>query len=295
MTTREPWGPLKRLIELFDEHKFGTEELQNLVENADVLLQIGRGDIPRLDLIEGMRAVRNHFYIDEEVESQCGYPSGWKLRPVADQIAILKEHFPGLEYPPVEEIDDALDLAAKLGPLPAEADGWGVVPQLFRLGDSYHQALERILARLQESRRFLSSPGGDLGPEYLRPTERLSIAWTHLSRRAGDVVILPVQLGIRHRGRSVRRARVMFAGDEWGLGPFEVACILLTHPKRLCSLIHLGIDCAGSLYDLHRSNRFEGLLAFSVLGEKRLMLSTAEDSDINPRFGSATAFDFGKW
>jgi hypothetical protein len=60
---------------------------------------------------------------------------------------------------------------------------------------------------------------------------------------------VPAQFGLRHRGRSVRRAREVFNASEFGLDTFAVGIMLLTHPERLQHYDDLWIDCAGDEYD----------------------------------------------
>jgi hypothetical protein len=45
--------------------------------------------------------------------------------------------------------------------------------------------------------------------------------------------VIAAQAGMLHRGCSARRTRVSMAGNEFGLGVFAFACMLLTHPERL--------------------------------------------------------------
>jgi len=48
-----------------------------------------------------------------------------------------------------------------------------------------------------------------------------------------DILVVPAQFGLRHRGRSVRRVREVMNANEFGLGVFAIGIMLLTHPERL--------------------------------------------------------------
>jgi hypothetical protein len=50
---------------------------------------------------------------------------------------------------------------------------------------------------------------------------------------------------MRHRGRSVRRAREYFTANEFGFGALHVGAIALTHPERYVRWEYLHTDCAG--------------------------------------------------
>jgi hypothetical protein len=63
-----------------------------------------------------------------------------------------------------------------------------------------------------------------------------------------DILVVAAQFGLRHRGRSVRRAREVMQPNEFGLGAFAVGIMLLTHPERLMHYDDLYVDCAGDEY-----------------------------------------------
>jgi len=92
---------------------------------------------------------------------------------------------------------------------------------------------------------------GKLGMQYLRQHERTVKKFEALAeqQKGYDILVVAAQFGLRHRGRSVRRAREVFTVNEFGLGVFEIGCMLLTHPGRLQDYDDLWIDCAGDEYD----------------------------------------------
>ncbi len=51
-------------------------------------------------------------------------------------------------------------------------------------------------------------------------------------QKVHDVIIIPAQFGLRHRGRSARRACVCFSSREFGLNTSTVINMFLTHQER---------------------------------------------------------------
>jgi hypothetical protein len=64
-------------------------------------------------------------------------------------------------------------------------------------------------------------------------------------KQKGDFLLIAGQFGLTHRGRSVRRVRVVYAPHEFGLGSFIVGCMLIAHPEREVQWEQLHVDCAG--------------------------------------------------
>jgi hypothetical protein len=121
---------------------------------------------------------------------------------------------------------------------------------------------------------------GRIGSPYLRQSDRSKLAERLLTEQqpGQDILVLAVQAGMLHRGCSARRARVAKAGNEFGLGTFAVASMLLTHPERLSADDTLMIDRAGDEYSLRGDFSFDRVplfdydiagLEFSIFYEDR--------------------------
>lgn len=191
---------------------------------------------------------------DEEVASNYGYLSGYnKPHGLTQQCNKLREHFSGIGFP-------NMDLLAQIEKgeveLPKGAEGWFAIPNVWgsesirkQFGGSYHAAVEKALGKLKDTRngKFYNYRAGEIDGEHLRQSKRTEEFFVALSEAQGnpDILIIAAQFGIRHRGRSVRRAREVFAVGEVGLGAFAVGIMLLTHPERLQHYDDLWIDCAG--------------------------------------------------
>ena len=87
---------------------------------------------------------------------------------------------------------------------------------------------------------------GEIDTAHLRQHSRTVEALAKLAEtQTGDILIIAVQYGMRHRGKSVRRARETFASNEFGLGAFAIGCMALVHPERYVRWEELDTDCAG--------------------------------------------------
>lgn len=184
---------------------------------------------------------------DEEVQSNYGYLSGYsKPAEITDQIDILRSHWPSLNP------DPALRYYREAYPtfqLPGWVEGPFVIIRPGFFSDKYGEELMEVLKALAKDRqgKFYNYRESRLGPEYLHQRERtLTMLRILREQQSGsDILISSAQFGIRHRGRSVRRAREVFVTREYGKGAKDIGTMLLTNPIRLQHYDDLWIDCAG--------------------------------------------------
>ena len=169
------------------------------------------------------------------------YPSEYSVKNVSEQVKILQQHFRGIRY-----IDEGLTVQ----PLPYGAEGYFAIPRWEKMDSTYNQAVERVIMLLAASRPLFNYEESELGPDKLwQHKQKKKMLRKLASQQKGcDIIIVPAQCGLRHRNRSVQRAREVFLINEFGLGAYEVGIILLTHPERLTGLGNLHIDCAGDEY-----------------------------------------------
>jgi hypothetical protein len=200
-------------------------------------------------------------YKDEQVGSNRTYPPSYRVRPVEAQVTELKKLFPSLGSCHEK-------LARK--PLLEGAEAWFAIPRWQALAPTYNEAVEMVLGVLATRRKFQNRIVGRLGPTYLRQSERSKLAENILAdqQQGQDFMVLAAQFGMLHRGCSARRARVAMAGNEFGLGTFAVACMLLTHTERLSSDDALMIDCGGDEYSMRGDITFDRvpLFDFDIAG-----------------------------
>jgi hypothetical protein len=190
-------------------------------------------------------------YADEEVESNYGYLSGYTPKGITEQTNRLRELFPGIGY--------ANEKLAE-GALPENAEGWFAIPRWEKVAPTYGEAVQKVLDLIKQTRNgaFYNYREGELGPNQLRQSAKAKSMFQKLGdeQKDQDILVVPAQFGIRHRGRSVRRAREVMNANECGLGAFAIGIMLLTHPERLKHYDDLWIDCAGDEFAPHADGGF---------------------------------------
>lgn len=201
-------------------------------------------------------------FASEEVPSTYGYPPGWQLLPVSEQATRLVQAFGALDVSHVVAL-------AKGITVPDGFDGLAVIPKLsamVRLAkkspkkwEPVNIAMRTLVKAMKQARRdFRDYVGGNIGPEYLKLGTRTAEARAKLENLPGDCLVVPVQTGMKYRGRSVRRARFLIGENprEFGLDSVAAGILVLTHPERLQSDAVLFMDCAGTEYAPYADGRF---------------------------------------
>jgi hypothetical protein len=194
-------------------------------------------------------------YKDEQVSSNRVYPTVYRVRPVEAQVTEMRKLFPTLG-----------GCMEKLGrkTLLEGAEAWFAIPRWQALAPTYNEAVEMVVEVLSAKRRFSNRIAGRLGPTYLRQSERSKLAEKILAdqQQGSDILVIPAQAGMLHRGCSARRTRVAMAGNEFGMGVFAIVCMLLTHPERLSTDDTLMIDCGGDEYSVRGDCTFDRVPLF---------------------------------
>ena len=177
---------------------------------------------------------KNQFH--NEAVSNYEYPSDYKPKKLVEQIEILQNFFPNLTFTDESAISRAT--------IP-NTEGWFVIPKWQLIAGTYNKAVERILNLIREQRKFYNWCKDEL-KECQCTTEKLEKFWQLSKWQQGDIYIIPAQFGLSYKGKSISCVRQIFANNnEFGLGAFETACMLLTHPERLTSCDDLWILCPG--------------------------------------------------
>ena len=131
----------------------------------------------------------------------------------------------------------------------------------------YCQAVQLVHAKIAASRPFYNYRERQITPAQLRVHAHTAHALDVIAKtQKGDILIVAAQLGVRHRGRSVRRAREVFVANEFGLGSFAVGSIVLTHPERLVRWEELDMDCPGDEFAPDGDGGFSGAPCFLFCG-----------------------------
>ncbi len=200
-------------------------------------------------------------YKDEEVNSNYTYPKEYKgPKPINDQIKAIAEIF-GLNS------NKALEFVKNLPELPVGAEGWFAIPSDIGLQKLFPQITDRaerycagvrlIHEKIADSRSFYNYHEGQITPAQLRVHVRTAHALDLIAEnQPGEILIVAGQLGMRHRGRSVRRAREVFVSNEFGFGSLVVGSIVLTHPERFVRWEELDMDCPGDEFSSDADGSF---------------------------------------
>lgn len=277
---------------VFSKVRAGTEGWQRVIE---------RGDELRTAIIETVVEKTREFSItnqfaDEEVGSNYTYPDEYRgPQPIPDQIARLVGHFPGLDGV------QAIAFAKSLPKLPEGAEGWFTCPSIAALAklffaevtdpaERYCRAVNLILEKIGDSRKFHNYRQGELTPDRFQMHARTAKVLDTLGQQQpGDILLIPAQFGMRHRGRSTRRAREVISNPEFGLGAFTVGCMILTHPERLVHWEQLHIDCPGDKFSADADGQFAHA-PFFLFYDDEVKFGARRVSDAFGPFGSASGF-----
>src|SRR3989344_136619 len=225
----------------------------------------------------------NDRFVNEEVRSSYTSPGEFKgPKPILEQIQSLASIL-GLD--PTAALQHAHILPMLDTFVPAEAlpyVGWYAVPRDVALAD--------ILGKLAASRRFYNWRESQM--DNFRTHERTARFMAEIAKTQGnsDIYVIAAQLGMRHRGCSVRRARKRFAGNEFGLTPAQGGAVTLTHPERFVRWEQLHMDLPGGEFDDPDSGVRFGrapILGFSGGGVE---FGTGPVDGAGDQYGSASAF-----
>ncbi|MFA6386736.1 MAG: hypothetical protein WCW04_03135 [Candidatus Paceibacterota bacterium] len=234
-------------------------------------------------------------YVDEVVSSNYTYPGEYKgPKLIAEQVKTIATMF-GLD--PTQ----ALEFAKNLPALPEGAEGWFAIPKVSAVSKKffpaitdpamqYCEAVKLVHKKLAEVRNFTNYRDGQITPNQLRVHTRTAGFLEELeNQQAGDILILAVQYGMRHRGKSVRRARETFAGNEFGLTSFALGCISLVHPERFVRWEELDVDCSGDEFSPDADGSFSRSPSFGWR-DGGLRFDAYDVSSAHDLFGSVSAF-----
>lgn len=281
VTTRDPKGlKFMSIVEAaYNRTSLSEDEAQRVNDTP------GLGDIIANFIVENR--LTNKFK-NEEVGSNYGYPSGYKVKDLVPQSNDLCGLIGGVGFFDQDYL--ALVHEGKVV-LPDGAEGWFAIPRWQKIASTYNEAVEKVLGLIASKRKFYNWREGQLGPDRLRQHPRTAHAFDLIAeqQKGADILIVPAQFGKRHAGRSVRRAREVFTTSEFGLDAFSNAVMLLTHPERLTRYEDLWIDCAGDEYALGVDGVFDSAPFFGFRdGEVRL--GTGGVGGVSGRYGSASGF-----
>ncbi len=246
-----------------------------------------------LQLIQKL-SMSNQF-ANEETSSNYTYPKEYHgPKPIEEQIKAIAEIF---DLDPAQ----AFEYAKTLAKLPEGAEGWFAIPSVNSLAakhfpevtdpaEKYCRAAQLVIEKLAASRKFYNYREGQIDPQHLRVHSRTAYALDLIAQeQTGGILIIAGQLGMRHRGKSVRRSREVFVSKEFGLEAVAGGSIALTHPERFTRSEELDMDLAGNEWSWRADGVFGGALSLYFSGGG-VELGTSYLEDVIQCFGSASGF-----
>ncbi|MEA3398986.1 MAG: hypothetical protein U9R00_00530 [Patescibacteria group bacterium] len=264
-------------------------------EQAQRLNENGGGEFTT----ELLQLIQKHSftnqYVNEVVSSNSTYPKEYKgPKPIEEQVKTIAILF-GLDP------KEVLEFAKNLPTLPEGSEGWFAIPKVSAVAtkqfpsitdkaEQYCEAVKLVHTKLADSRSFYNYHNGEIVPNKLRQCARTVDFLEHLeSEQNGDILIIAIQYGMRHCGKSVRRARETFAGNEFGLGAFAIGCMTLVHPERYVRWKELDIDCSGDEFSPDADGAFSKAPVFYFDGGG-LRFDTDDVSSVHDDFGAVSGF-----
>jgi hypothetical protein len=229
---------------------------------------------------------RNRFVFDYPPE--YGGP-----RPLTEQISHLVWRF-GLS--PIQAL---AYVERGLPQLPPGAEGWFAVPSVDGLAvrifpevadpvERYRRAVRHAFRVLGATQEFNNQSAESQVIPGLCRAERSAQALALIAQeQPGDILIVAAQIGRLHRGLAARE--IEFNAWEYGLGTFEAAVIILTHPQRLVRLEELDLDCPGDTCARMPDGQPSNVPVFSHSGSGIVCSSNWRGSCCD-RTGQATGF-----
>ncbi len=221
---------------------------------------------------------------DIELETSFGYPLGYAVKPMEEQLSLLRQHL-GLSFQ-----GDLASITKDRFFYPIE--GPFFVPKWQAVGGTYEKAFSRVLDAIGRQRSFVNNCPYSMGLNHLRLTRRAVDYHEMLARRSGDshILVVPAQFGQYHAGHSASEANRVMPFREFPLDPYLAAVMLLTHPERFKNEDDLRVDCPGCEYDYpDGSGPWSEVLCFLKFGDQ-LCLSHRYKDDPLGCFGSASGF-----
>ncbi|MFC1802282.1 hypothetical protein ACFLY7_02475 [Patescibacteria group bacterium] len=233
-------------------------------------------------------------YTEGEVSSNYTYPKEYEgPKPINNQIKVIAEIF-GLDQ------SYALEFAKNLPELPVGSEGWFAIPsdtglrklfpQITDPSERYCAGVKLVHTKIASSRSFYNYREGQITPAQLRVHTRTAHAIDLIAEnQLSDILIVAGQLGMRHRGRSVRRACEVFVFNEFGLGSLAVGSIILTHPERIVRWEELGMDCSGDEFSSGAGGSFS-CAPFFYFDDGGVRFDANEVDYAGDNYGSTSGF-----
>lgn len=315
---------VSRLLSVHKEHEvllkletagLGEDEAQAIVDSkkntlASTLVEVVRALRDDKDILDKIKELLSSSkksgtvpvgqYADEKVKSSYTYPPEYKgPKLIGEQVDRLAELF-GLSLGYTSEY---LEKILPTLTLPEGAEGWFAIPSVDALAarffpevedveERYARAVQLIFDKIAELRPFYNFRNGEIDSKHMRLHPRTLTAFKQIAEtQKGDILIVPLQLGLRHRGKSIRLADedIAVGTNEFGLDILSGVSVALVHPERFVRWEALHMDLPGTKWSLSGGGEFaySAYLGFSV---EKLEFDYGHLDDPDDNCGSASGF-----
>ncbi|MBI2625135.1 MAG: hypothetical protein HYW70_02285 [Candidatus Nealsonbacteria bacterium] len=210
------------------------------------------------------------------------YPKGYKVKNITEQTNILRQLFPGIGY---------ADERIVKGPLPEGAEGWFAIPRWDSIAHTYNEAVDKVLKMLKQQckGRFYNYREHHITDWLQQTNKAMKMFYKIWQEQDGyDILVVPAQFGLRHRGLSIRQARNAMNVMEFGFGAFAVGIMLLIHPEREVQWEQLHVLCAGDDFSIIYVESLREPFFDFYNGEVKF--DNCLEHSYDDRYGSASGF-----
>lgn len=247
---------LKTIRERIRKEKLDNTGKNLFLENIDVINE-------EFDTLT-KNLIREHsvskLFIDEECYPEKDFFYHVDAKKIDDQLLILNKHFPKLETISKVYHFDKNSTEGKPNIF--------IIPDWEKVSTSYGSACEIILNILISihGSNFSTSKVNEFFTWDIKPTLELTRGIYKLKeiQKNSDYLIFNCNLGLKHAGKSARRALATFKDNEFPLGVFEVGVILITHPELLKGTFSTYIGTPGSLVERRNGSGNKEVVYFGV-------------------------------
>lgn len=177
------------------------------------------------------------FVKEKSAKPTVGYPEGYEIKSIEEQLAILEEKFGIPRY-----------AVATLGERPEKAEGYFVLLKEGFFAENYATACFTVLKKLSESVPVDLPNSKEIISQIKRTEKTKKVLSAIAKQQGGPLFVIPAQTGLLYQSTTPANAIEHFLKYEFGLGVLEGLCILLTHPERLHSVYSIGMDCSGDYF-----------------------------------------------
>ena len=232
-----------------------------------------------------------NMFVGEEVESNCGYFSGYeKPKSVTEQISIICDLFPDVQWENLHQEVGNINM-------PTGAEGIFATPRWQKIAPTREEAIKRVFGLILRvtSYRFCNYHHSRINQKHLRHHANTEKAFQIIGNQQKDCDFLKFhgQFGILHRGRSSRCAIEMMNvsnhGCEFGLDVFSTAIMILTHQERLKHFQDLWIDCPGDEFSEKGDGSFDSVPCFRF-NLNMIEFSSRFCGGVSDRYGQPSGF-----